>query len=215
MNSFTMIGSVIASCILLFAGLSLQRQISYIRMAASIFLLSVIISMILHNRDLLIEALQSDSSLAELWRIGISADSFIGRLLFMLPSVGLSLLSLLLVRLSKTWIQSISVSLSILLTLLLGGIVLPIPLSIETIAILATVGAFVSLIIHIRWSHYYHIVATSITGGIAVSFLFTQFYFLPWWLFGILAAGAIAIGLSSQLHGYRKRVAQEEVITHE
>ena len=215
MNSFIMIAGVIASCTLLFAGLSLQRQISYVRMTASIFILSIMITMTVHSREVLLEALQSDSSLAELWRIGMAADTMIGRVMLMLPSVVLALLSLLLMRLSRPWVDSISVALSLFLTLLLGILVLPIPLPIQSTVIIAAVGALGALVIHIRWRPYYHMVATSITGGIAVSLLFTRFYFLPWWIFGILAVGAMTIGLSSQLHGYSKQSAHQEVEKHE
>src|SRR5690554_4859321 len=197
MNSIVMIGGVIASSTLLFAGLSLQRYIRYIRMAASIFLLSLIAMTIVNNRELLIEALETHATLGELWYIAVAAESNMKAFLGILPSIGLALLSLPLVRIAGDFANRVSVCLSIGATTLVLAAGIPVYLPPSLMGIIAAATSVIALLFHIHSAPHYHIVATSISGGVACSLLFTRFYYLPWWVFGILATFAIVVGLAS------------------
>jgi len=217
MNAFSMIVGVLFAGTLLFAGASLQRYISYIRMMfVSLCVTLFVITYFWHPASFM-NIVQSSYStgMNQLWNLMTTLETTQKKLILIGIILIMSVLSWFFVHHVK--IAADSVSIFALIFLMVFAIIWSIPLvgTLPIRIIGGVVAGIGALLLRKKESWKFHIVLSSIIGGSLIAICFTLFYFLPIWVCIMLALVSIILGLASQMHTYTKRLHKEDIATHE
>ena len=209
MNAFTMISLVIFSGMLLFTGAFLQRFLSAIRLIISSAVITLCVISLIPTSDqwLMLSAQRTD--FATVVSLMTHAPTVGHRIVALLVPFIVGGSSLFFVRRFPRISATSGVFLSVFL---LTGLLLFTFISITVWLLIgiATASGLIALAIRHRWFEGYHIVTTAVFGGLLFAYAFTRFYYLPLWVGILLGTASIAVGLSSQLHTYRKQHTQQE-----
>jgi hypothetical protein len=201
MNGFVMFFGVIGSAMVLFAGVALERYLAPVRAAVSFLaLLLAARAWVLYPESLDLQDISS-----------IGRSLFAGELgtlaIVLLFSVVLAILSQ---RFAARFISIAGVPVLTIVYLLVVLIATGLRPPLLLAGVITAGGAAASLLWALFDQDSHRLWTTSIAGGTMVSLLFTRFYYLPAWLFVMLALALTLIGRTAQGHGKPRETRGKE-----
>ncbi len=203
MNAFTMISGIIFSGMLLFSGRNLQRYLAYVRMiyASGTAVIFLLVSLI-YEPEMIVQHGTA------VWAAAVtSSNSLTVKIVFIALPIVCAILAAYTVHLFPRITNRVGIFFTLAFTVVfIGSVYLP---SVYLIIIALTSGALALFLRYLN-ADIYHIIATSVTGGVLFSFLVTRFYYLPLWVAVLLALGGFALGLAIQRYEYRKEQVTDE-----
>ena len=211
MYALPMIAGVLCFSIILFAGLSLERYVSQVRIALATLLAThiALASTIFQRTN------ASDAPLQAFLSRPVLPEAMWAKIVAILVPVCFMMVVLFLYRKLPRIINAFADIVWGASGTLLLFIITSIPISSTLLWILAMAVGLVMMMWHIIDAERYLAITTSVIGGAMVSYLFTRFYYLPLWVAITLALLLVAMGLSIQLHGWYKRKRKERVFKGE
>ena len=211
MYALPMIAGVLCFSIILFAGLSLERYVSQVRIALATLLAThiALASTIFQRTN------GSDAPVQAFLSRPVLPEAMWAKIVAILVPVCFMMLVLFLYRKLPRIINAFADIVWGASGTLLLFIITSIPISSTLLWILALAVGLVMMMWHIIDAERYLAITTSVVGGAMVSYLFTRFYYLPLWVAITLALLLVAMGLSIQLHGWYKRKRKERVFKGE
>lgn len=215
MNSLVMIGGVITAYLVLFLGLRLERYLAYCRVVSSVVAAALVALSMATNQAALLTAFTQGTGTRSAFDILFHAEGAGEIVILAITTIATATVAILLH--SKTHKIADTVSDLLLFPLLAsipfveGWLTLPVSMA---LMLMATTGILAAAV-HIVKPTAFLIWTTSLTGGTVAALLFTRFYFLPLWVFLVLAILFSVSGIVSQTLGYNNRMKSERIMKGE
>ncbi len=214
-NSVIMILGIITGFTLLFWGSRLERYVGFVRNALAFSFSGVFIISFAFQADWLIEILQGAKGFLGLWQ-GLSATS---TTLQTVIKVSIALLGIILGIYMHLRSPRASAFFAMLIVYLLflgmPAIEGWIPYTILALQIGAAILALCLSILRNVNSQTFAAVETAVFGGCLISYLFTTFYYLPYFIFIAFAVILCSSGMLIQIHSQKKRARERRIMTGE
>lgn len=215
MNSLVMIGGVISASIILFMGLSIEKYLSYIRMILATVGLALVGITLLRDAQTLAQMVISGKGVASVWQLITSTTTTSQKIILFVVPIGLTISGGFLLRKFPKTVNAFS---DLVLGMLISSAViieLRLGFSMNLTIIIASIVGVIALCCHIVFPIRYLIIISSIVGGSLVAYLFSSFYFLPFWVGLIVALLFCATGWATQRHSYHKKIRTERIFSGE
>lgn len=208
MGGITMIGAVIAASLLGCMGFRLERVIGFIRITTVTLITTLFIIAFYYHSPTFMEMIMQANTFKALQKLLLSP-----KLLFRMMAGGAGIALAILLQLKFPRLGN-SIS-TFLLFAFATGLLFITSNRTYTLSMILFIMSIVgggALLLRLYKRALFSIWTTALTGGIIVALLFAQFYYLPGWLFVILALIFSSTGLLIQRSAWKKTLSKEEIL---